>query len=202
MTRDNRVPTYLSDEEKQQLVSHVQTVDKSQSDVVRTALLEYLDRDKATRIEEKVDRLHEKLDAMADPTPTDTSDDAHTHTQPPAADTGASKTVQRARAIAERIHDNHDAVVKDVDVKRAIEDVAGGDPRTMRKYKGMLRERGLLYEHPSESAVWTAEAERWAKWSASYVDSVPTAELPSICENYPHQPDDELFSEYETEVAP
>ena len=92
-------------------------------------------------------------------------------------------------------------MVKDVDVKRAIEDVAGGDPRTMEKYKTMLRERGLLYEHPSESAVWTAEPDRWAKWSTSYVDSVPTAELREICDDYPHNADGELFENDEHEVV-
>lgn len=195
MNKSNRVPAYLDDEEKQQLVSRAQSMSVSQSEVVRRALLEYLDRDRAERIEAKVDRIEEQLDALSDPTPTDAADTTtHTHTASSGTG-GTSKTVQRARSIAQRIYDNHDPVVKDVNVKRAIEDVAGGDPRTMRKYKGMLRERGLLYEHPSESAVWTSESDRWAKWSTSYVDSVPSAELRDICDDYPHKSDAELFDD-------
>lgn len=176
MSRDNREVTYLTDSEKRQLADFMHGLDKSKAEVLRTALMEYIDRDKATRIEHKIDDLHDKIDAMAGESE---NSDSHTHTSG-----SASKTVTRMRKIAERVYDNHGDVIKTADVERAIEDIAGGDSRTTDKYKTMLKQRGLLYEHPADSVVWTPDRETWEKWAESYVDTTPSATVYTVTEDY------------------
>jgi len=188
--RSERIVGYLTGREKAEFAELADSIGKTQSNLVRDAVLEYLDQDRSARIEEKVDRILTELG------------EAHTESQFGASHThghtsGASETVQKAREIATRLHENHDEVVKDVDVKRAIEDIAGGDERTIRKYKQMLRERTLLFEHPSSDAVvWTRERSVWVGWVESYCDSVPDANLPSILGEYGMTVD-----EYEAELV-
>lgn len=172
-SRTERLVTYVTPEEKADLAEMADNAGKSQSDLLRDALTEYLDHDRSDRIEEKVDQILATIDSSQ-------SESTHTRTQ-----TGASETVEKARRIAERIYENHGETVKGVDVKRAIEDVAGGDERTISKYKGILRERDLLFEHPSSDAtVWTPSREVWVDWSESYLDGVPEAEIFEVVEPY------------------
>jgi len=172
--RSKRIVGYLTPREKAEFAELSDKLGKTQSDLVRDAVLEYLDQDRSARIEEKVDRI---LTELGD-APTEVSTGAaYTHKQ----SGGASETVQKVREIAERLTSNHGEVVKDVDVKRGIEDIAGGDERTISKYKQMLRERSLLFEHPSSDAVvWTPEQSVWVDWVEQYGDNVPDADVPAI----------------------
>jgi len=175
--RDNIVSTYLSDDEKADLSRMADESDESQSSIVRKAVLEYLDHDRNARIEAKVREIDDKLER----TLTLLDEDEHTHTS---KQSKASSTVEKARSIARRIHSNHEPPVKAVAVERAIEDIAGADDRTLDKYKDILKKRGLLYRHPSESPVWTDDRREWAGWVESYVNATPSASVDDYTDDY------------------
>jgi hypothetical protein len=137
---------------------------------VENALSEYIDHGRDARIEEKVDRI---LTHVSEPS------DAHTHTS-----TRASEAVEKAREIHQRVADNHGTMIRQDDLQRAIEDIAGADDRTIQKYEELLKRRGLLFRHPDDSPVWTVERERWLTWCENYVDNNPTVEIHDVIEGY------------------
>jgi len=154
--RDNVVKTYLDDEEKRQLVEWADDTGKSQAALLRQAVLEYLDHDRAARIEEEVRELNTKVDdilACVD------DGGSHTHT------TSAPQSVpEKARSVARHIFDRHGMPIKTGDVELAIENIADvGDDRSVKKYKHQLKKRGLLYEHPNGN-VWTDKTEQFVRW--------------------------------------
>jgi len=153
---------------------------------VEQALQEYIDTDRYARIEDKVDSV---LAHVSD------GGGAHTHTT-----TQASETVERARQIYRRLADNHGLVVKDGDVIRAVEDIAGADDRTVQKYKEVLKRRSLLFEHPADSDTRTGSARptsphtsrspprpsaTWSGNSAPTMVSPPTPAAPGITRSKP-----------------
>lgn len=137
---------------------------------VENALREYVDEDRYARVEDKLDRVLARV-----------SDGGRTHTH---KDTAASETVERAREIYKRVADNHGLVVKDDDLVRAIEDNAGADPRTVEKYKGILKRRSLIFEHPADSPVWTTDRDKWVSWSENHVDNDPTLTIQDVIDDY------------------
>jgi len=137
---------------------------------VEQALSEYIDRDRYARIEDKLDRVVAHV-----------SDSGGTHTHTPSR---GSETVERARDIYRRVADNHGTVVRDDDLVRAIEDIAGADDRTVAKYKDVLRRRNLTYEHPAQSSVWTTDRQKWVVWVENHVDNDPTLELTDVIDDY------------------
>ena len=155
---------------------------------VEQALKEYVDTDRYARIEDKVDRV---LAHVSD------GGDSHTHKQ-----TRASNTVEKAREIYRRIADNHGLVVKDNDVVRAIEDIAGADDRTVNKYKDILKRRTLLFEHPAGSPVWTTDREKWVEWTENKLANDPTVGVYDVIDEYGMSTDryDEIVEEAELEL--
>lgn len=154
------------------------------------ALAEYMDRDRYARIESKVDEVLARL-------PDEPR--GHTHT-PSSVDQQASESVQKVRAIADRVYSNHAPVVRDADVERAIEDIAGGHKDTIAKYEELLRKRGLLWEHPDEhSPVWTTDRKQWAQWVDNYEEGVPSVDLADLVGPYPVDGDE--FAEIERGAA-
>lgn len=136
---------------------------------VENALSEYIDNDRTARIEKKVDQVLTHLSEQ----PT-----THTHKQ------RGSETVEKVRAIYRRLTDNHGQVIPTPDVHRAIEDIAGGDDRTIAKYERMLKRRSLLFEHPGDSGVWTPIQENWVKWCESKVNNEPSVTVTDLIESY------------------
>jgi len=158
--RDNPVKTYLTDTEKQRLEDWADEADKSQAQLLREAVLEYLDHDRTARIEGQVRELSAKVDDVLAQFDADTS---HTHT-------AQSDSLTTAREIVRRLQRNNDEVMKDDAVVKAIEDYAGIDDRTIRKYKRLFRKRGLLFEHPGDRPLWTTETDMWGKWVNQYAN--------------------------------
>lgn len=172
--RDNQVKTYLTDKENAKLERWADKVDKSKSELLRQAVLEYTDRDRVERIESEVRDLHGKVDRVLS-----LVDGGHTHTQ------GNKSIPQKAREIAETIYQNHTMPIKDTDVELVIENIGGGDERTLEQYKNQLKKRELLFEHPN-SSVWTNDKQKWVKWT----------------ENAYHNPDvHEVTQEYGTSTT-
>jgi len=149
MTRaDNPITIYVTDAEKAQLQEWASEANKSVSELGREALTEYTDYDRLRRIEDKLD---EAL-SLAE-------NSEHTHTRV----TESSSVPEKARAIAKRLHTNHDPPIKSTDVELAIEDIAGADERTLDKYKTQLKKRQLLFRHPFQP-VWTDDKSEWVGW--------------------------------------
>lgn len=180
--RNNRKVTYLTDEEASQLSEWADKSGKSESALLREAVIEYLDNGRGARIEEKVDRVLSLL-----------GDAEHTHTRD-----GPSQSVpEKARSIARRCHSNHDMPMKGADVEIAIEDIAGGDGRTVSKYKEQLKKRGLLYEHPFQP-VWTDSKTEFVGW----VEGATVADVHEVLDSYSMTTDEyHQIAEDETEAV-
>jgi len=172
--RTNRLQIYLDDAEYQQLQEWSDTTGKSMSELGRDAILEYTDQDRLERIEEKIDRVL----ALSE------SGDSHTHKNSNTMQKG-SETVEKARQIVRRIQENHGEVLKADAVNRAIEDIAGVDDRTIRKYKRLFRKRGILFEHPGEPPLWTTDANQWLEWMQDYTQLNGRDEAERIVSDYP-----------------
>jgi hypothetical protein len=142
---------------------------------VENALEEYIDHGREARIEEKVDEL------LARTSETETS---HAHTSDHTMSSG-SDSIERVRKICRRLQSNHGEVLKDDHVTQAIEDIAGIDDRTIRKYKRLLRKRGLLFEHPGERPLWTFDTATWNEWLVDYGNVNGRDEVESVLEPYP-----------------
>lgn len=156
--RDVPVTVYLEPAEKSKLEKWSDKSGKSLSQLCRDAILEYTDRDRTERIESEVRKLDDKLDRVLT-----LIDGQHTHTP---GDSEPQSVPEKARSIARRLYENHEMPVNQTDVEIAIEDIAGGDDRTLEKYLSQLKKRGLLYEHPV-SPVWTDEKEEYVTWVES-----------------------------------
>jgi predicted transcriptional regulator len=182
MRRDNPVTTYLSDDEKADLQQWAEKTEKSQAHLLREAVLEYLDHDRTARIEDEVREVNAKLDdvlAQLD------SDDTHTHT-PSMSD--SLETARKMIRVVQRQTDNPDGIVKDDDLVQVIENHAGVDDRTIRKYKDIFRRRGLLFEHPGETPIWTLQSDQWVEWVNQYANlNGGRAAAEQVMEDYPAQ---------------
>jgi hypothetical protein len=189
--RDNVVKTYVSEETLADLDRFAEDADKSRAEIVRQAIREYTDRDRFARLESLVRENNRLLRGEGE----DKSHSGRTHTQKQTA----SKTVQRTRDIARRLQENHDGTLKDDTVERAIEDIAGGDARTIEKYKRNLKRRGLLFAHP-QSPVWTHDRAEWVGWVESYADATPDASVLDMIDPYPYDHDE--YSGFVKEVQP
>jgi len=145
--RNNRVVTYLTDDEYGQLKEWADEADKPLSQLLRQAVLEYTDKDRLLRMEDKIDTLLAYSE-----------NGTHTHTK------SNNSVPEKARAIAQHIYKEHSPPIKEDDVELAIENIADvGDERSVEKYKSQLKKRQLLFCHPFQP-VWTDKKQQWVKW--------------------------------------
>ena len=179
--RNNRAVTYLTDEEAAQLSEWAEDSGKSQSTLLREAVLEYLDRDRANRVEELA---RENRDLLEDLHAHICDGDPHTHKDQGGMKRG-SDSLEKARQMVRRLQENHGEVIKAADVDRVIEDIAGVDDRTLEKYKSIFRRRGILFEHPGETAVWTTEGNQWLNWLERYAALNGPEAAEEIADQYP-----------------
>lgn len=182
--REKRVQIYVDESEYKHLKEWSNETDKSISQLGREAILEYVDHDRLDRVESQLQELSEHVERLAD---TLGEQDAHTHkSDTPMSD--GPESLETAREIVRRLqenHDNPDGVVKNADVERAIEDHAGIDDRTIRKYKRLFRKRGLLLEHPGEPELWTTEDAQWLEWMQQFAQLNGYEETQRVAEEYP-----------------
>lgn len=147
---------------------------KSRAQVIRAAIREYLDRDRAARLEADLAEVMTQLDEIQ--THLD-SDGSHTHTPADTHETTteASETVQRTFEIADRLQTNHEGPILEKTLNRAIKDIAGGDPRTVAKYQAELKERDHAYEHfDDDNPAWYLDRGRWLDDMADYLEHFQT----------------------------
>lgn len=177
-SRDNRAVTYLTDDEIAGLKAWSDETGKSVSNLIREAVREYLDHDRNDRIERQLAQLNDRVEEVH----ALVENSEHTRTNS-ALSSGGSDTVEKAREIHRRISNNHEPVVKDEPVTRAIEDIAGADPRTVDKYKAVLKRRLLLFKHP-HSAVWTVDRKQWLEWCQQNIDHNPELSVGDVVDGY------------------
>lgn len=146
------------------------------------AFAEYADQDRLERVDEKVDEILARLDDL---------DATHTHKH--------SETAEKAERIAEVLANTDRVVIPDEQVVRAIEDVAGGDDRTLRKYKDVLKRRGLAFQHPSDEWSWTLDREEWLGWAVDHINTNPSVSRTDVIQGYPIGYDE--IEEMATEVV-
>jgi hypothetical protein len=163
MPRDNQFIVYLNDAEYTRMKKLSNETGKSMSELGRRAVLEYTDLDRLDRMEERLDEIESLLrDRLSD-------GGAHTHKQ--SASTKGSETVEKTRRIAERVQQNYPLQLTTEELERPIKDIAGGDPRTIEKYKDELKERALIFENPHpETEVWNTQLDHWAGSVEGYAE--------------------------------
>lgn len=161
------VPKPLKDRLERFLIEEYGQVHGNQSEAVEEAVHEYLDHDRYARIEERLDRIEGHLTELTD---------AHTHK--------ASESSAKVERIAESIAREGRTVIPKDTVRRAIEDVAGADDRTVRKYRDLLKRWELAYKHPTDG-VWTQDRDEWIRWVVEYVNNNPTVTRTDVIEDYP-----------------
>lgn len=132
---------------------------------LENAMIEYMDNDRAARIEDKLDTLLSELDT------------SHTHKP--------SESLEKVEKIAKELQTIDKDVFQKDRVRRAIEKIAGADDRTIKKYTDQLKRQGLAYEHPSGSGVWTLERLEWLNWTKNCVDNNPAIDLNDVISEYP-----------------
>jgi len=163
--REKRVVVDIPEDWVIDLDESAEYAGKCRADILRDAIREYLDRDRLNRIEDDIDEIADRLARVEDTLETD---DSHTH-KAGGGMQQASPSVEKAREMIRTLQSRHDGPgIQTDDVDRAIGDIAGSDSRTLRKYKRIFRDRGLLFEHPGDSPVWTLDGEMWLNWIEQY----------------------------------
>lgn len=180
-SRDVVKKTYLTPSEAAQLSEWATETGKSESALLREAVLEYLDRDRAARVESKIDDLADELSEVRALL---SDGDAHTH-KPETGMNQASPSVEKAREMVRRIQRNNGDVIKTEDIERAIEDYAGADGRTIRKYKRIFRRRGLVFEHLGDRPLWTVDTDQWFEWVRQYAQLNGVDDTREAADEYP-----------------
>ena len=121
------------------------------------ALREYMDNDRAARIEADLDILLDEIQdvkALLD-------QDSRVHTQTPSASDRQPETIEKLEEIASQIRNKatNGESIKEEHVDRAIKHVAGANPATIRRYKSDLKAEGHAFEDPGDSPLWYLQQE-------------------------------------------
>jgi hypothetical protein len=178
--RDNRLQTYVSDAIAADVEEMAEEADKTEAEVLRMAVREFTDRDRAARIEQDVKEIKARLDALESD---DRSETTHTHKGHESAK--ASSVPEKLRTMFRAVTEHQEPVMKEEQLNRVIENHAGGDTRTKKKYKNLFRKRGLLFAHPGDPPVWTHNTDKWAEWLADYANLNGGEAANEIVEDYP-----------------
>lgn len=133
--------------------------------LVERAMIEYMDNDRAARIERKVDDLHELMENTLSERDLDRETKSGTSSNANSEDTSPSASInQRTRdslnAIVAEIPEN--TVVSESLLESAIENHAGHSYKTLERYKSLLQNRGHILEHPTEPGEFATSQRTFA----------------------------------------
>jgi hypothetical protein len=183
--RDKRVVVDIPEDWVIDLDEKAEFAGKTRADVLREAIREYLDRDRMNRIEDDIADIKAQLSGLEGVPPSAQDSGTHTHKRGDGMNQ-ASPSVEKAREMVRTLQSRHDApVIQAEDVERAIEDIAGADDRTLRKYKRIFRDRGLLFAHPGANRpVWTFEGDQWLTWIEQFATLEGTDAAEEIADQY------------------
>jgi uncharacterized protein YllA (UPF0747 family) len=178
--RDNQLQTYVSDATAAEIEEMAEEGDKTEAEIVRMAIREFTDRDRAARIEQDVREIRDQLGALEAEVRSETT---HTHKGHESAK--ASSVPEKLRTMFRAVTDHEEPVLKEEQLNRVIENHAGGDSRTKKKYKNLFRKRGLLFAHPGDPPVWTTETDTWGNWLKDYAQLNGPEAAEGVVEAYP-----------------
>lgn len=157
------------------------------SRLLERALVEYMDNDRGARIESKIDDVLDKLDEFepTPPTPSEEKSERERESATPSNDPLAGfneRTKSSITAIANDLPD--DAKIKEYALETAIEKNAGTSPKTIKKYKNLLKKTGLAMPNPlpDEDLIYTG-ATRLAL-ACENNDKITPAHIDSIVGQY------------------
>lgn len=126
--------------------------------LVENALIEYMDNDRSARIEEKVDALPEEIvGALLEELPE--RERRNTQTTNTTTNPG-SQTEKRLQSIVTELPDN--TAVSEAMLETPIENHAGSSPKTLDKYKRLLKKRGHVFEDPTEPDSFVTSRNKFA----------------------------------------
>ena len=133
--------------------------------LVERALIEYMDNDRAARIERKVDDLHELMEDTLSERDLERETKFGTSSNAVSEDTSPSASInQRTRdsinAIVAELPE--DTVVSESLLESAIENHAGHAYKTLERYKTLLKNRGHILEHPLEPGQYVTSQKTFA----------------------------------------
>lgn len=152
--RDNRAVTYLDDSTLALLKETAENTGKSQAEVMRHALREYLDRDHKDRVEERLQRIEEKIDTLGGAS---SDESTHTHKHTETTNTATDRRINEL--LNEHLPD--EKAFPDRRVEQAVKNGLGyTDDRTVKKYRRLFKERALLYQHPN-GKIWYRNRKEW-----------------------------------------
>lgn len=122
------------------------------SRLLERALVEYMDNDRGARIESKVDDVLDRLDEMESPPPPQSEDTLERERQSATSsndpfDGYNTRTEETVAAIAADLEGSNS--VNESMLETAIEDNAGASYKTLKKYKRLLKKRGMAIPHPN-----------------------------------------------------
>lgn len=146
---------------------------------LESAMREYMDDTRLARMEQKLDDIQGTLSENSD---------THTHdTCKP-----QSPTAEKVDEIVDLVRTDikPDEALRTDAIDRAIEEVAGADPRTITRYHRQLKRRGEAYTHPNNEDVWFVDFDTWVGNAYHAIDGTPGLSLGDVLEPYPVDHDD------------
>lgn len=129
---------------------------------VEQALRAYLRADEGGDVHDRLRRIENRLDDLAGEGEGDAEGASEGKTKKDRDVSPGPKTKRRLDDIEAQIQRDagDSAKVHESIVNQAIEDNAGSSGPTLRRYKEMLKQRRIAFEHPSEaSPTWFVDAE-------------------------------------------
>lgn len=135
--------------------------------LVEKAMIEYMDNDRSARIERKVDELPEKLvDALSEELlererrKSETESENGSPSSPTSPSSPGNKTEERLARVVREMPDN--TAVSEAMLETPIENHAGSSPKTLDKYKRLLKKRGHILDHPTDPDKFVTSARKFA----------------------------------------
>lgn len=130
---------------------------------VEKAMIEYMDNDRAARVESKLDQIEENLPGqVAEAVSQELAEREKRKPSNNKSNTSApgSQTTRRLELIANDLP--ADTSVSEAMLETPIEAHGGSSPKTVAKYKRLLTKRGHIFEHPAEPEQYVTSARSFA----------------------------------------
>lgn len=195
------VKVYLSSEEAERFYSAISDrfgeIEGRKSEAARMAIREWSDMDRSARNEERLRDIQDEISDLRGLLSDD--DNTHTQTQHVTSGGGKSATQKRVDALLDEYLPSEDesSQFHDDEVEDAIRnDLGYTDPRTVRKYKRLLKERGAVFQHPS-GKLWFHDREDWFD-VARFAPGIADMSESELFEPYPDNVHEEFVSWMET----
>lgn len=162
---------------------------------LENALREYLRASEGGDTHDRLRRIENQIDAIADGV-TDLSDDEGEKRKKTAG--VSSTTKKRLRSVNAQIEREAGdaATVHESVINHAIEDNAGSSEPTLRRYKEMLKQRRMAFENPSgQSSTWFVDDETFVRVVESNFPEITNEVADEYGIDWYDQMVDEVFEE-------